>query len=619
MYTFTLWQVLNILILIFYGIISTIIYIRDPGSKLGRSALLIAASFMAWTLGLTIAYNPETPYFVAALSHNLAALGWITFPSLALWFTMIFTENKNILRKTAFKLAVIIVPAVFIILYFAGMIMNNPVKSSFGWYVSWKKGLIFPYLYFFYLLSFVLYANYKMFKYYRRTDNYFKKGQAGTLLLFTLLSVMTGFVIEIIIPLLDNGKENVTIFDLTNIYLVLWLFGIFYAVLRYRLIKITPSSAAENIVENMAEAVFLLDDEMNILYVNSSALNIFGISKEELLGKPFCSFIAEGSSISAPLKEALKKGTSKNHEIVMRTAAGRRVITIMSMATIKEHGYVAGLACVITDITQRKITEQKLEENYKKLKELDHLKSNFISMVSHELRTPLTSIKGFLSFLTHGMAGPVTTAQLEYLSIINTNTGRLLKLINDLLDISKIESGNFSISRKKTGALGILRDTIRDFRPLAAQKSITIKLEEPEKNITVNVDEFRISQSIGNLLNNSVKFSGKNSAITIGLKEAGQKEIKSFERYYKTSFPGKGKYALLYIKDPGTGVEKDKIKKIFNRFYQAEDTIARKTDGTGLGLNIAKSIIEKHNGYIWAESEGINKGTSFFIMLPEPA
>ncbi len=616
MYTFTFWQVLNIFILIFYGIIAVIIYKRDHKSALSRSALLITFSFMIWTLGLTIAYNPKTPYLAAMISHNLAAIGWIAFPSLSLWFTLTFTENKQILMKKIFKPTLILIPALFLILYFAGMIMHNPVKSYFGWYVEWKKGLIFPYLYFIYLLSFIIYGNYKMFKYYRKTNNYLKKGQAGTLLLFTLLSVATGVVIEIIIPLLDNGAENVTVFDLTNIYLVLWLFGIFYAVLRYRLIKITPYSAAEKIVDNMAEAVFLMDDEMNILYVNTSGLGIFGIDKEKMQGMPFNSFIAENSSVSAPLKEALKKGTSKNHEIILQKSDGENLNTIMSMATIKEYGYIAGLACVITDITQRKATEQKLEENYEKLKELDHLKSNFISMVSHELRTPLTSIKGFLSFLTHGMAGPVNTAQLEHLGVINTNTERLLKLINDLLNISKIESGSFTVNKKKTSLPGILKENIRDFQPLAAQKSITIKLEEPEKDIMVNADEFRISQSIGNLLNNSAKYSKENSVITAGVKKAGPDDIKSFEKYYEAEFPGEGKYALIYIKDYGIGVEPDKIKKIFNRFYQAEDTIVRKTGGTGLGLNIAKSIVEKHGGYIWAESGGIGKGTSFFIMLP---
>ncbi|ACV24467.1 cache domain-containing protein [Methanocaldococcus fervens] len=237
---------------------------------------------------------------------------------------------------------------------------------------------------------------------------------------------------------------------------------------------------------------------------------------------------------------------------------------------------------------------KELKESYEKLKEIDKLKSEIISIVSHELRTPLTSIKGYVELVLDGLMGELNSNQRRCLEIANNNIDRLKRLIDDMLDLSKIESGTIKFDIKDVKIKDMVVDVLNSLGPQIKEKNIEIKCEI-EENLTAKVDKDRITQVLINLIENAIKFSPVKGVI----------EIHAFRD---------NNYAHIIIKDYGPGIPKKDLDKIFDKFYQVNFPKIKK-DGAGLGLAICKSIIEAHGGKIWVESE-LGKGTSFHVLLP---
>jgi signal transduction histidine kinase len=238
-----------------------------------------------------------------------------------------------------------------------------------------------------------------------------------------------------------------------------------------------------------------------------------------------------------------------------------------------------------------------LKDAMERLLELDKLKTQFISMVSHELRTPLTSINGFTSQFLEGRTGPMSEIQLKFLHIMKDSEARLLGLIDSLLDFANMETGKFKVERSPQMIDLIIRGAVDSVKDQLESKGIKIEVKTDAPNGKFMGDEARIKQVLLNLIDNAAKYSPENPSITISSKTEGGKII-------------------VAIKDNGIGVKKDRINKIFERFYQADTSYTRKFGGLGLGLTISKEIIDAHGGRIWAESQGENKGSMFCFELP---
>lgn len=372
---------------------------------------------------------------------------------------------------------------------------------------------------------------------------------------------------------------------------------------------------------NFAPVIFLiLDNNGKIVFINKYGKKIIGIENDaEIIGKNFFdNFILdeEKENLKNYFNKLLEEPETKTeNENYLIAKSGEKLIIHWSNIVLKdENNKIYGILSAGIDITEKKQSEIALKESYKKLLELDKLKNNFISIVSHELRTPLTSIIGFISLMRGGAAGKLSKDQYEYIEIMKNNAERLLKIINDLLDMSKIESGRFTINFSEADIVYVINKSVNELKSLFEKKHITVSFETDVKNLTIKIDAERFMQAIINLLNNAIKFSQANSKIIIGLKlyDIEKDEIKS---EIKEKLEQK-KYILLWVKDSGIGMTEKQIKNLFTKFYQAEDANTRKTPGTGLGLYITKYIIESHNGFIWAYSEGLNKGSTFYILIP---
>lgn len=241
----------------------------------------------------------------------------------------------------------------------------------------------------------------------------------------------------------------------------------------------------------------------------------------------------------------------------------------------------------------------ELEKRAHELQELGRLKSAFLANMSHELRTPLNSILGFSDVMLEGLDGELTENMDYDLRLIQKNGQHLLHLINDVLDMSKIESGRMNLHPETFNIYNTLDEVCSITSSLASEKNIVLFIEDDsERDIEIYADDTRIRQVMINLVNNAIKFTQKGK-ISISLKHLDSTRI------------------LITVKDTGTGIPPDKLEMIFQEFTQVDTSTTRKVGGTGLGLPISRRLTEMHGGRLWAESTGVDgEGSSFFVELP---
>jgi signal transduction histidine kinase len=250
---------------------------------------------------------------------------------------------------------------------------------------------------------------------------------------------------------------------------------------------------------------------------------------------------------------------------------------------------------------ERKVGERthELALANERLKELDRMKSDFVSHVSHELRTPLTAIKGAVDLMLDEVVGPLTEKQIHYLARVKANTQHLAGLINDLLDLAKIESGRVEVRSSRVSLTGLVRDVVEGLRPVAAEKVITLEASIGEPSILVWTDQEKIRQVLMNLIGNAIKFTPVQGRVTVSASR------------------NSGENVQVSVSDTGPGVPPAEREKIFGKFYQVAETNGENSKGTGLGLAIAKALVELHGGKIWVESEP-GRGSTFSFTLPLP-
>jgi signal transduction histidine kinase len=239
---------------------------------------------------------------------------------------------------------------------------------------------------------------------------------------------------------------------------------------------------------------------------------------------------------------------------------------------------------------------KQITENQKEIEELSNARVDFISQVAHEIRTPLTSVIGYTQFLIEEKLGPIAEAQKEPMKVIERQGHRILDMVNDLLNLSRLESGVVKFEKKSSGLIDLAGRTIEEFMPQIHAKKIELIKEFDPKTPQLVFDEDKVHEVFTNLLSNAIKFSGDRGRIFLSI-APGNKEV------------------VVSLRDEGLGVDPADLPHIFERFYRASKESAERK-GTGLGLAISKSIIEAHGGRIWAVSGGGGKGTVFYFALP---
>ena len=250
-----------------------------------------------------------------------------------------------------------------------------------------------------------------------------------------------------------------------------------------------------------------------------------------------------------------------------------------------------------------------------KLERLERLKSEFISIVSHELRTPLTAIKNSLDIMLSGATGELSTNADKFLNTAKRNVSRLAAIINDLLDLSKIEAGKMQLHFEKINIVPTVDFMKNTFAAQANEKEIELvsNIQTKDNELFICADQLKIEQILSNLISNAIKFTPNKGKITLSVEKTGIENL-DLSKFCKT-IQGVREYILISVKDTGIGIKEEDSHKVFDEFQQIENSTTRKIGGTGLGLPIAKQLSENHFGAIWFDSTP-QVGTTFYVALP---
>ncbi len=243
----------------------------------------------------------------------------------------------------------------------------------------------------------------------------------------------------------------------------------------------------------------------------------------------------------------------------------------------------------------KKATKELRQAN-KKLRKFDKLKTEFLSIASHQLRTPLSGIKGYMSMILDGDFGKFTDEQMDVLKRVKTEVDRLIRMVQVFLNVSRIESGRLFINNSPFNLCELINDVVEELTPTAQNKNIKIILNKPEEDIIVDADSDKIKDVVVNLIDNAIKYTPEGK-IEITVKKTNS-------------------HAKVQVKDTGIGIDKEEIDELFSKFKRAKGVSEISPGGSGLGLFIAKKIIEAHKGKIWVESEGVGRGSVFTFILP---
>lgn len=257
---------------------------------------------------------------------------------------------------------------------------------------------------------------------------------------------------------------------------------------------------------------------------------------------------------------------------------------------------------------------QEIKETNRKLEKLERLKSDFISIVSHELRTPLTAIKNAMDIILSGKAGEINETIEKFVTMGKRNTVRLSGIINDLLDISKIEAGKMDFKFTLLNINSVIEYVKSNLTEVAKEKNLEIKYIPTEENVEIFADSNRLEQVLTNLVSNAIKFT-ECGDIEISTRIVNARDLQYDHCFEEDIKRLRGNYLQVCVEDHGIGIERKDLNHVFDKFAQIENPLSRKVGGSGLGLPIAKQLLEAHNGTIWCDSE-ITKGSRFYFVIP---
>lgn len=365
--------------------------------------------------------------------------------------------------------------------------------------------------------------------------------------------------------------------------------------------------------------LLVLDVSGKVTMINRKGCEIWGYTEEEIIGRNVYDYLLP-PRLKEDVREALnafmtgERETVEYNENPILTKGGEERIIAWHNALLKdEAGDVVGLLCSGEDITDRRRAEEELHRAYDELEarveertselavakeraeSADRLKSAFLATMSHELRTPLNSIIGFTGILLQGLAGPLNEEQAKQLGMVRDSSRHLLELINDVLDISKIEAGQLEVSSEAFDMREAIDKVVRAVAPLAQKKGLALAAELSPGEYEIVSDRRRVEQILINLVNNAVKFT-----------EQGEIRIEC---------AADGDRLITRVEDTGIGIKPEDMEKVFKAFQQIDTGLARVSEGTGLGLAINKKLVEMLGGEIWVESEW-GSGSTFSFMLP---
>ncbi|MGQ0601282.1 MAG: GAF domain-containing protein [Anaerolineales bacterium] len=347
------------------------------------------------------------------------------------------------------------------------------------------------------------------------------------------------------------------------------------------------------ILDGIADGVLVTDADGKIILFNPACERILSLERGQVLGRPVREFLGIYGSAGGAWLEAVTRWSNNPQSYKLGEVFSQRIdieasriVSVLLTPVLTGDEYL-GAVSLIRDITREV--------------EIDRLKSDFVTNVSHELRTPITPIKASVDLLLMGASGPTTPMQQNLLNMIKANADRLTHLVNDLLDTARVESGELAVVKLPIGLGDVVDDVFASLRGLMTQtgKSMTLRADLPDDLPLALGDPLRVTQVLSNLAENAFNYSNEDGVITISARvdEAGQAMV-------------------VEVTDTGLGIAPADRGRLFDRFFRGENALVMATSGTGLGLPIARQLIEMQGGKLWLKETDVGRGSTFAFTLP---
>lgn len=348
------------------------------------------------------------------------------------------------------------------------------------------------------------------------------------------------------------------------------------------------SLPAQTILSALTDAVIVLDQNKNISLINKAGESMLGKSADEATGHPidyFLKLFEKDADVTSTIYET--SSTKNNLKLVSKKNENNNKTFFVNLTCSKlvEQNGISSWVLQLHDISSAK--------------QLETMKEGFVSMAAHELRTPLTSMKGYLSVFMEDYKNTLNADQKDLLNHVAANTQRLLELVENLLNVSRVERGALTFNVQVIDLISVAKQVVEDFNERALEKSIELKFRQTMEIIpNVRADKVRITEVLGNLIGNAINYTSANGRVEIWCEKVGDEVV-------------------TYIADNGQGISEEAQHKLFTKFYRVSDGLTKNqnSQGNGLGLYISKSIMDMHRGKIWVDSK-VGYGTRFAFSLP---
>jgi PAS domain S-box-containing protein len=376
-----------------------------------------------------------------------------------------------------------------------------------------------------------------------------------------------------------------------------------------------------SLIESNIDALMTTNPSGIITDVNKQMEALTGCTRDELIGAPFKNYFTDPERAEASIKLVLSEKKVTNYELTARARDGKETVVSYNATTFYDRDRkLQGVFAAARDMTDLKLFEQALQEKNVELEDASRMKSEFLANMSHELRTPLNAIIGYSEVLKDGLAGDMLDQQRVFVGDIFDSGNHLLSLINDILDLSKVEAGKMTLDLEAAQLSAIFQNSVSIVREKAANRGIRLAVEGAEELGSIQVDQRKVKQILYNLLSNAVKFTVDGGRVTLHASRVPRAEVGQLSGSWTgRTFPlADNEYAeflKITVTDSGIGISPEGLELLFRPFTQIDRGLARKYSGTGLGLAMVKRLAELHGGAV-AVASALDIGSSFTVWLP---
>jgi len=376
-----------------------------------------------------------------------------------------------------------------------------------------------------------------------------------------------------------------------------------------------------SLVESNIDALMTTDPRGIITDVNKQTEALTGCTRDELIGAPFKNYFTDPDRAEAGINRVLSEGKVTNFELTARARDGHLTVVSYNATTFHDRDRsLQGVFAAARDVTELKRFEQTLQQKNVELEDASRMKSEFLANMSHELRTPLNAIIGFSEVLRDGLMGEMSDKQRGFIGDIFSSGKHLLSLINDILDLSKVEAGKMTLDLEPVQVSSFFVNSLSIIREKAATRHIRLVMDAADELGTIHADGRKIKQILYNLLSNAVKFTNDGGKVTLHAARVTRADVGQLPgswrgRSFSLAENGVDEFIKISVTDNGIGISDDALEYLFRPFSQIDGGLGRKFEGTGLGLAMVKLLAELHGGTVAVQS-AVGQGSRFTVWLP---